>query len=158
MASLNLCDENEISPSPNSNCRVDVSSYESLKEGFAQVENDFGRLDVFVGSAGINKVVDFLETDWEYHMKLVSVNQIGLYHSAQLAAKLMIKCVTKNGSIILIGGGAGQIAVKSVNTSAYNATKGAVLSMAKSIAKEVGPYVSCDPSSSSVSARDLTFH
>ena len=73
---------------------------------------------------------------------MVSINQLGLYHSAQLAAKLMIKCRTKCGSIIMVGSSAGQIAVKSVNTSAYNSTKGGVLAMVPSIAKETGPHVS----------------
>ena len=122
---------------------VDVASIDSLQEGYAAVEKDFeGQLDIFVGAAGINKVIDFLETDWDWHLKMLSVNQMGLYHSAQLAARMMIKCSTKNGSVILIGGGAGQIAVKSVNTSAYCGSKGGVLGMTPAIAKELGPYVS----------------
>lgn len=122
---------------------VDVSSMDSLTKSYEDFEKDFGgRLDIFVGSAGINKIVDFLETDWDWHLKVVSVNQIGLYHSAQLAAKLMIKCGTRSGSIVLIASCAGQIAVRSVHTSSYNGTKGAVLAMTPALAQELGPFVS----------------
>ena len=116
---------------------------DSLKKSYEDFQKDFDdRLDIFVGSAGINKIVNFLESDWDWHSKVVSVNQIGLYHSAQLAAKLMIKCGTRCGSIILIASCAGQIAVRSINTSCYNGTKGAVLAMTPALAQELGPFVS----------------
>lgn len=116
---------------------------ESLTKAYAEVEKDFDcKLDIFIGAAGINKVFDFLDVDWESHLRIISVNQLGLFHSAQLAAKLMIKSGTKVGSMILIGSAMAHNATRTVNTSPYNGTKGAVYAMATAIAKELSPYVS----------------
>lgn len=126
-------------PFPNS---VDVTSMESLTNAYTRVEKDFdGKLDIFVGAAGISHVVDFLDVDWESHLKVITVNQMGLYHSAQLAGRLMIKSGTKHGSMILIGSASATNAPRSVNTSAYNSTKGAVVAMTMAIAKEMGVHV-----------------
>ncbi|KAK6381563.1 hypothetical protein LTS17_004621 [Exophiala oligosperma] len=120
---------------------VDVTSMESLTNAYTRVEKDFdGKLDIFVGAAGISHVVDFLDVDWESHLKVITVNQMGLYHSAQLAGRLMIKSGTKHGSMILIGSASATNAPRSVNTSAYNSTKGAVVAMTMAIAKEMGVH------------------
>ena len=67
---------------------VDVSSIDSLKQAYVKVEGDFGTLDNFVGSAGINKPVDCLETDWEFHLKLVSINQMGIFCQKSLTPSI----------------------------------------------------------------------
>ncbi|KAK2625878.1 hypothetical protein QTJ16_005190 [Diplocarpon rosae] len=121
---------------------VDVSSMESLTKGFAEFSVDFdGRLDVCVPCAGINRHLSFLETGFEEHRKLIGVNVLGVYHTAQLAAKQMIDNGTKKGSIVLVASIASYIAIKSQMSSAYCGTKGAVRAMCPGIAKELVEYV-----------------
>jgi NAD(P)-dependent dehydrogenase (short-subunit alcohol dehydrogenase family) len=123
--------------------RVDISSQESLEEGFASFRKDFdNELDICVPCAGINRHLPFLEFTYKDHQDLLSVNVLGLYFTAQLAAKQMIANKTKHGSIILVASMASQIAVRSQLCSAYCGTKGAVRSMCPAIAKELGEYVS----------------
>jgi NAD(P)-dependent dehydrogenase (short-subunit alcohol dehydrogenase family) len=120
---------------------VDVSSPQSLTAGFADFTKDFdGKLDICVACAGINKNVSFLETTWEDHSDLISVNVLGVYHTAQLAAKQMIANGTRHGSIILIASIASYIAIRSQKSSAYCGTKGAVKSMVPAIAAEMVQY------------------
>ena len=125
------------------NSRVDVSSQESLQEGFASFQKDFNNaLDICVPCAGINRHLPFLEFTYKDHQDLLSINVLGLYFTAQLAAKQMIANKTKHGSIVLVASMASHIAVRSQLCSAYCGTKGAVRSMCPAIAKEVAEYVS----------------
>ncbi|QQK43748.1 Pentachlorophenol 4-monooxygenase, putative [Penicillium digitatum] len=123
------------------NSRVDVSSQESLQEGFASFQKDFNNaLDICVPCAGINRHLPFLEFTYKDHQDLLSINVLGLYFTAQLAAKQMIANKTKHGSIVLVASMASHIAVRSQLCSAYCGTKGAVRSMCPAIAKEVAEY------------------
>ncbi|KAH8806081.1 3-oxoacyl-reductase [Xylogone sp. PMI_703] len=120
---------------------VDVSSISSLEQGFAQFKKDFeGKLDICVPCAGINRNLGFLDTSYEEHQKLIGVNVIGVYHTAQLAAKQMIKNGTKKGSIVLVASIASYMAIRSQMSSAYCGTKGAVRAMCPAIAAELNKY------------------
>lgn len=123
-------------------CRVDVASKESLADGFQQFQADFDNaLDICVPCAGINRHLPFLEFTYEEHQNLLSVNVMGLYFTAQLAAKQMIANGTKHGSIVLVASMASHIAVRDQLCSAYCGSKGAVRAMCPAIAKELTPYV-----------------
>ena len=120
---------------------MDVSSIESLQKGFEAFEADFsGKLDICVTCAGINANVSFLDTSIAKHTQLLSVNVLGVYHTAQLAAKLMIKNGTQKGSIILVASIASYMAIRSQMSTAYCGTKGAVRAMCPAIAAELNQY------------------
>ncbi|KAJ6098589.1 lung carbonyl reductase [Penicillium canescens] len=121
--------------------KVDISSEEDLQEGFARFQMDFDNaLDICVPCAGINRHLPFLEFTYKDHQDLLSINVLGLYFTAQLAAKQMIANGTKHGSIVLVASMASHIAVRSQLCSAYCGTKGAVRSMCPAIAKELAEY------------------
>lgn len=91
------------------------------------------------------------------------MNVLGVYHTAQLAAKQMISNGTKKGSIILVASIASYMAIRrfvdscqrddkrlkvpksdnknSQKSSAYCGTKGAVRAMCPAIAAELNQYV-----------------
>ncbi|KAK9860124.1 uncharacterized protein MYU51_010421 [Penicillium brevicompactum] len=97
--------------------RVDISSQESLEDGFGNFQRDFDNaLDICVPCAGINRHLPFLEFTYKDHQDLLSINVLGLYFTAQLAAKQMIANKTKHGSIILVASMASHIANIRVNT------------------------------------------
>jgi NAD(P)-dependent dehydrogenase (short-subunit alcohol dehydrogenase family) len=121
---------------------VDVSSISSLTGGFEAFAKDFeGKLDICVPCAGINRNLGFLDTSFEEHQKLIGVNVMGVYHTAQLAAKQMIQNGTKKGSIVLVASIASYMAIRSQMSSAYCGTKGAVRAMCPAIAAELNKYV-----------------
>lgn len=112
-----------------------------MKQGFETFEADFGgKLDICVTCAGINANVSFLETSIEKHTQLLGVNVLGVYHTAQIAAQLMIKNGTRKGSIILVASIASHMAVRSQMSTAYCGTKGAVRAMCPAIAAELNQY------------------
>ncbi|PLN85676.1 FAD binding domain-domain-containing protein [Aspergillus taichungensis] len=121
--------------------KVDVSSESSLATGFQQFQADFNNaLDICVPCAGINRHLPFLEFTYEAHQSLLSVNVVGLYFTAQLAARQMIANGTKHGSIVLVASMASHIAVRSQLCSAYCGSKAAVRGMCPAIAKELAEY------------------
>lgn len=121
---------------------VDVSSLSSLTAGFAQFISDFsGALDICVPCAGVNQNVSFVDTTEEEFERLMDVNGKGVYFTAQLAAKQMIKNGTKKGSIVCVASIASHMAIRSQMSSAYCATKGAVRTMVPPIAAELVKYV-----------------
>lgn len=123
--------------------RVDVSSQESLREGFANFSKDLNNaLDICVPCAGINRNIPFLGFIYEEHQNLLSTNVMGAYFTAQLAAKQMIANGTKNGSIIIVASIASYIAVRSQLSSAYCASKGTVRAYGSSYRQRLG--ASCE--------------
>ena len=138
--------------------RVDVSSESSLATGFQQFQTDFNNaLDICVPCAGINRHLPFLEFTYEAHQSLLSVNVVGLYFTAQLAARQMIANGTKHGSIVLVASMASHIAVRSQLCSAYCGSKAAVRGMCPAIAKELAEYVSCTFHAPSLSANPVEY-
>lgn len=124
-----------------------MSSQESLEKGFTEFVKDFdGKLDICVPCAGINRNLGFLDTSFEEHQKLIGVNVMGVYHTAQFAAKQMIANGTKKGSIVLVASIASYMAIRSQMSSAYCGTKGAVRAMCPAIAAELVKYVSSSAS------------
>lgn len=120
---------------------MDVSSIESLEKGFAAFRADFdGKLDICVPCAGINRNLAFLDTSYAEFQRLLSVNVMGVYHTAQLAAKQMIANGTRCGSIILVASIASYMCIRSQLSSAYCGTKGAVRAMCPAIAAELVPH------------------
>ncbi|GKZ91343.1 hypothetical protein AnigIFM59636_003595 [Aspergillus niger] len=120
---------------------VDVSSPDSLATGFSAFQTDFDNaLDICVPCAGINRHQTFLEFNYADHQELLGVNVLGLFHTAQLAARQMIANGTKHGSIVLVASMASHVAVRSQLCSAYCGSKGAVRAMCPAIAKELAEY------------------
>lgn len=97
----------------------------------------FGRLDVLVCSAGIfhDTPFDRIEPDeWD---RIVAVNLKGAFLSAQAALRPMVS--QGSGRIVLIASLAAQSGGLAAG-AAYAASKGGVVSLAKSIARFAGPH------------------
>jgi NAD(P)-dependent dehydrogenase (short-subunit alcohol dehydrogenase family) len=109
----------QLLPLKRSSLEPDYSYEEARKPSIEKKAkwNFGGKLDICVTCAGINKNVPFLETSFEDHQRLISVNVMGVFHTAQLAAKLMIKNGTTKGSIIMIA------SIASCTTATYSLSK-----------------------------------
>jgi NAD(P)-dependent dehydrogenase (short-subunit alcohol dehydrogenase family) len=100
---------------------------------FAQIEADFGRLDIMVNNAGIAVLGPFAEitdADW---MRQNDTNLHSVFYGTQRAVKLMRK-VGQGGSIINISSVVGLIGVP--GCAAYAAAKGGVRLFSKTVALE----------------------
>jgi 3-oxoacyl-[acyl-carrier protein] reductase len=112
----------------------DFSKQEDIGKVFAEVKKTFGRLDTLVNNAGVYAFSPLEEVTEEHFHKLFNLNVLGLILASKEAAKHF---GPEGGSIINIGS-----AVTSLNpptSSVYTATKAAVDSVTRVLAKELGP-------------------
>jgi NAD(P)-dependent dehydrogenase (short-subunit alcohol dehydrogenase family) len=121
----------------------DVTRSSDLDGAAKQVEEQHGRLDILVNSAGIPgeslRTVDVTDEEWE---RVLAVNATGSFYACRAVLPGMIE--RGYGRIVLVA----SIAGKEGNpmAGAYSASKAAVIGMTKAIGKDVagtGVLVNC---------------
>jgi len=111
----------------------DVANLEDLDRLFAQVQKQFGRVDVLFANAGIAPFVPFQAVTEDHFDHLFNINVRGLFFTVQKALPLL----SENASIILNASVVAQSGLR--NTSVYSATKAAVRSLGRTLAAELSP-------------------
>lgn len=114
---------------------LDVSDAGSVAE-FIAVADAHANLFGVVSSAGISPDSPGMELSLELWHKVLDVNLTGTFMVNQLAGRAMI-AHGQGGSIVNIGSAVGTSG--SAVLAHYAATKGGVLSLTRSLAKELGP-------------------
>jgi 3-oxoacyl-[acyl-carrier protein] reductase len=117
----------------------DVSKKDSVERFMADFVNQFGRIDILVNNAGIVISRPFLEKTVEDWVKTLEVNLIGVFLCSQSAAKYMLK--QKSGKIINISSIRGIDHCGREGIMDYSASKGAVINLTKTMAKELAPHI-----------------
>jgi NAD(P)-dependent dehydrogenase (short-subunit alcohol dehydrogenase family) len=114
----------------------DVGDTDAVRAAFARLH----RLDVLVNNAGIAHVGHLLQTQPEDLDRLYRINVRGVYHCLHAGVPLMEK---NGGSIVNMASIAAKLAL--ADRFAYSMTKGAVLAMTLSVAKDfVGRGIRCN--------------
>ncbi len=115
---------------------MDVTNEAQVNEGVAKVVQQFGGVDILVSNAGIqivHRIEDFPFAEWK---KLISIHLDGAFLTAKACLPHMYK--KKSGSIIFMGSVHSKEA--SPLKSAYVAAKHGILGLARTLAKEGGPF------------------
>lgn len=112
---------------------ADVSNYSDCDSMVKSVKDRFGTIDALVNNAGITKdglMVRMKEADYD---SVIAVNQKGVFNMMKLVGTIMMKqrsgAIVSMASVVGMYGNAGQVN--------YAASKGAVISMTKTVAKEL---------------------
>jgi 2-keto-3-deoxy-L-fuconate dehydrogenase len=111
---------------------LDVSSEEQVREVMAGVRREQGRFDILVNNAGVSHVGSILETSLQDWDRVMTVNARGVFLCSKYALVEMLAQEPHGGVLVNIASVAGMIAVD--NRFPYGASKGAVISMTRSIA------------------------
>jgi len=112
---------------------ADVADINSVNAAIEKALAEFGTIDILINNAGIAAFGKFLElepTDWE---RIIQVNLMGTYYVTRAVLPNMIERQT--GDIINISSTAGLSG--NALTSAYSASKFAVLGLTDSLMQEV---------------------
>ncbi|MCC9165530.1 3-ketoacyl-ACP reductase [Pontibacter harenae] len=112
---------------------ADVANIEAVNAAVAKAINDLGSIDILINNAGTAKFGKFLElepAEWE---KIIQVNVLGVYYATRAVLPGMIEHQT--GDIINISSTAGLKGAPV--TSAYSASKFAVMGLTDSLMQEV---------------------
>jgi meso-butanediol dehydrogenase/(S,S)-butanediol dehydrogenase/diacetyl reductase len=119
---------------------LDVRSSEHYETVFDELMERYGHIDIVVANAAragtqayIGPLISVSDEEWN---DIIAINLTGVFYAARAAAKRMIP--QESGSIITIG---------SVNSfrpegdvPAYAASKGGVLLLTRSLARDLAPY------------------
>ncbi|HSB93419.1 MAG TPA: SDR family oxidoreductase [Flavitalea sp.] len=114
---------------------TDVSNQEQVNAVFSQVLQETGRLDILVNNAGIAHIGNAENTREEDFERLFRVNVKGVYNCLHAA---VLKMKEQGGAIINMASVAGLVGIP--DRFAYSMTKGAVMGMTLSVAKDYLKY------------------
>lgn len=109
---------------------LDVTSEENWKAAIAEIDSAHGRLDGLVNNAGVGTPGDVEQTSFSEWRRVMAINADGVFLGCKYAMPLLAK--SKAPSIVNISSASGIVA--GANLAAYNASKGAVRMLSKSVA------------------------
>src|SRR5712671_3092794 len=121
---------------------ADCGDVASIDRMIAQAVAGLGRLDVIVNNAGVTRFADSMdltEADWD---RIHRVNAKGVFFCLQRAAREMIRQFEADGGggrIINIASISGR-GYAGASNAAYAASKGAVISLTKMAAQQLGRF------------------
>ena len=111
--------------------QCDVSDGAAVRNAFSQIPN----VDILIWSAGIahsGLTSQITETQWD---RLFDVNVKGIFHCVNAALPFFLR--QQKGVILTVSSMWGRVGASC--EAAYSATKGAVISLTKALAQELGP-------------------
>ncbi len=115
----------------------DVTDQGAASAAIAGLARDFGRLDIMVNNAGVNRPQPFLEVDEATLDRLIALNIRALFLNAQAAARRMIEA-GNGGVIVNMSSQMGHVGSE-LNRTVYVMTKHAVEGLTKAMAAELAP-------------------
>lgn len=123
---------------------ADVSKEEDVQNMFKQVLKEFGKLDILVSNAGIQRDSPFVQMSLKNWQKVLDVNLTGSFLCARESARIFLKKGKKKGKPTSLGN---IIFISSVHEvipwaghANYTASKGGLMMLMKTIAQELAPY------------------
>ena len=112
---------------------LDVGNYDEVKTGIKNIISNLGTVDILVNNAGIaafGSLNDMEPSLWE---NIIKTNVLGMYYVTKEVLPYLIE--KNEGDIINISSTAGLTG--NASTSAYSASKFAVIGLSQSLMKEV---------------------
>ncbi|MBN1847285.1 MAG: 3-oxoacyl-ACP reductase FabG [Deltaproteobacteria bacterium] len=119
--------------------KADVAQKEDVKSLVQAAIDTFHRIDIIVNNAGFTRPAMMLKMEEDQWDQVVDIHLKGAFLCSQAAALHMKE--QKSGKIINVTSVAGLVGT--VGQINYSAAKGGVLSMTKSIARELARYNIC---------------
>lgn len=113
--------------------QADVANLDSVNTAAEKVLNSFGAIDILINNAGIGRFGNFMDLEVASWEEVIQVNLMGAYYVTRAFLPQMIE--RKTGDIINISSTAGLNG--NAMTSAYSASKFALIGMTDSLMKEV---------------------
>ena len=112
---------------------ANVADLDSITKATESIRGQLGAIDILVNNAGISKFGNFMDLTPEEWTNIIDVNVKGVYYTTRAVLPEMIERNT--GDIINISSTAGQKGAPI--TSAYSASKAAVIGLSESLMLEV---------------------
>ena len=115
---------------------VDVSSLASIESLLASTLETYGKVDILVNCAGVNSATPYFEIPEDEWDRILSINLKSTHLGCQVFGRHMAESEA-GGSILNIGSVSSDIPLSRV--FAYSASKAAVISLTRNVARELAP-------------------
>ncbi len=115
---------------------LDITDYAAYRRAMEDVVARWGKLDILVNNAAIAFYATILDDTLENWRRQIAVNLEAVYMGSKMAAPIMVR--QGGGRIISITSVQGF--VSSGTCGAYNAAKGGIIALTKSMAVELAPH------------------
>ena len=115
-------------------CAADVSDYAQCEAMVKWAKDTFGTIDVLVNNAGITRDGLLLRMSEENYDDVIRINQKSVFNMTKLVGAVMLR--QKSGRIVNLASVAGLYG--NAGQMNYSASKGAIIAMTKTAAKELG--------------------
>ena len=116
--------------------QTDITVKEQVDNAVAQVQSQFGSIDVLVNNVGWDKQALFVDTDEELWEKLIALNFMGHIFCTHAVINGMME--RQGGKIIFISSDAGRAG--NSGEAIYSACKGGIIAFAKAMARELARH------------------
>ena len=116
---------------------ADVSSLEQVQAAFAEAIDRMGSVDILINNAGISIRHNFLDITPDEWDEVLGVNLKGVFYMAQIAARHMMD----KGSGVILNTASTAGSTGYLHYADYNASKGGVIALTRSMALELAPVV-----------------
>lgn len=114
---------------------ADVTNRPAVEDAFAKVRSELGPVGILVTSAGMVGFAPFTDITLDDWARIIDVNLTGTFHCCQVAVPDMV--ASNWGRIVMISSSSAQRGSPSM--AHYAASKGAVIALTKSLAREYAP-------------------
>jgi 3-oxoacyl-[acyl-carrier protein] reductase len=114
-----------------------VADVQALARVFQDIFSHFGKVDILANVAGIWEAIPFLELPTENLNRMLEVNFKGCVNCIKLVLPSMVQ--RRYGKIVSVSSVAGKEG-SALGSSHYAASKGAIIALTCSVAREFGTY------------------
>lgn len=118
--------------------KTDISDENSVKSAFDQIAEKYGEIDVLYNNASVflgGRDAGIAEVGTDIWRRVLSINLDGMYYCSKYAVNMM---KNKGGAVINTASSAGVVGIP--GCAAYTATKGATVTLTRSMAVDYGKY------------------
>ena len=116
----------------------DISDLKQVSALFDVIEKEAGRLDVLINNAAHQGIgAKFTEMPPEYLQEVFAVNVVGGFQVTQMAVNRFFLKQQNRGCVVFLSSNTATRAIR--NRTAYCASKGAINSLVRSLALDLGP-------------------
>ena len=121
---------------------LDISDYAAVEAAGSSCETELGSIDFLVNCAGWDRFMNFVDTDAVFWDKIIDINLRGPLNVTHVILKGMVQ--RGAGRVVSIASDAARVG--SSGEAVYSACKGGIISLTKTLAREVatkGITVNC---------------
>ncbi|WP_062200381.1 SDR family NAD(P)-dependent oxidoreductase [Massilibacterium senegalense] len=117
--------------------QADVANSTEVANMYDFFDKSFNSLDIIVNNAGFaqeRSITEMTDDDWD---RMIRVHLYGTFYNCREAAKRMVEL--RKGKIINLASDLGMLGAEYF--AHYAASKGGIISLTKSLARELAPYI-----------------